>query len=63
MDNKDTQDGRDRSKVDSNDHSEIEYLHQQWKQFTHEEIVQAIKTYGPYRKDIEAHLGHASEEE
>ena len=63
MDNKDKQDGRDRSKVDINDRSEVEYLHQQWKQFTHEEIVHAIKQYGPNRKDIEAHLSHSSEEE
>ena len=63
MDNKDKQDGRDGSNVDGNDASEVEYLHQQWKQFTHEEIVHAIKEYGPNRTDIEKYLAHQSEEE
>ncbi len=55
-DNKQSRDGRDRSKVDSSDKSEVEYLHQQHPQHSHEQIVEAIKKYGPLRKDIEAHL-------
>ncbi|MFT4155170.1 DUF3606 domain-containing protein [Parafilimonas sp.] len=56
MDNKNRQDNRDRNKVDSNDPSEVEYLHRQHKQYSHEQIVDAIKKYGPYREDIEKHL-------
>lgn len=63
MDNKHTQDGRDDAKVDINDFSEVEYLHQQWKQFSHEDIRKAIEQYGPLRKNIEEYLGkHAAAE-
>ena len=55
-DNKTKQDGRDDAKVDVNDKSEVEYLHRQHPGCTHEQIVTAIKKYGPLRKDIEAHL-------
>jgi len=55
-DNKAKRDGRDDVKVDSNDPSEVEYLHQKFPKNTHEEIESAIKKYGPYRKDIEAQL-------
>jgi len=56
MDKKDRQDSRDRIKVDSNDPSEVEYLHRQHKQYSHEQIVDAIKKHGPYRQDIEKYL-------
>lgn len=55
-DNKNKHDGRDRSKVDANDKSEVEYLHSQHPALTHEEILDAVRKYGPSRKDIEAHL-------
>jgi len=55
-DNKKKQDGRDDAKVDSKDKSEVEYLHQQYPKHTHQQIVEAIEKYGPYRKDIIAHL-------
>ena len=55
-DNKNNQDGRDRSKVDSKDKSEVEYLHSQFPKHTHQQIVDAIEKYGPVRKEIEAHL-------
>ena len=55
-DNKNKQDGRDSSKVDINDKSEVEYLHQQHPKHTHQQVLDAIKKYGPLRKDIEAHL-------
>jgi hypothetical protein len=42
--------------VDSNDASEVEYLHSRHKQYTHAEILEAIKKYGPYREDIEKRL-------
>lgn len=56
MDNKNIQDNRDRIKVDSNDASEVEYLHSRHKEYTHAEVLEAIKKYGPYREDIEKHL-------
>ena len=60
-DNKDLKDKRDSGKVDMNDRNEVEALHQQWKQFSHSQIVHAIKTYGPNREDIEAHLSKQAE--
>ncbi|MDB5200595.1 MAG: hypothetical protein JWQ27_4 [Ferruginibacter sp.] len=55
-DNKTTQDGRDRAQVDSNDSSEVEYVHQQFPSFNHAEIVEAIKSAGPQREAIYAYL-------
>ena len=55
-DNKNKQDGRDGARVDSKDKSEVEYLHRQYPNHTHQQIVEAIEKYGPLRKDIEAHL-------
>lgn len=55
-DNKKNTDGRDDVKVDLNDPSEVEYLHSQHPKNTHEEIKEAIKKYGPYRKNIEENL-------
>ena len=61
-DDKSLHDGRDSSKVDVNDRNEVEALHQQWKQFSHAHIVHAINEYGPYRKNIEAHLSKQAED-
>jgi len=47
---------QDDIRVDSNDPSEVEYLHSQYPSKTHEEIKAAIKQYGPMRKDIEEKL-------
>ena len=55
-DNKNTQDGRDRARVDSKDASEVEYLHSQFPEKSHEEIKIAIEKFGPVRKDIEEKL-------
>lgn len=55
-DNKTKQDGRDDARVDANDKSEVEYLHKQHPGYSHQQIVEAIKKYGPLRKDIEANL-------
>ena len=60
-DDKSLRDNRDKSKVDANDRGEVEALHQQWKQFSHAQIIDAIKTYGPNREDIEAHLSRQAE--
>jgi len=51
-DNKNVQDGRDRSKVDSQDKNEVEYVHQQFPGLSHEQIKEAIAAAGPVRKDI-----------
>ncbi|OQP62001.1 hypothetical protein A3860_30420 [Niastella vici] len=44
---------QDDIRVDLNDQSEVEYLHRQIPNKTHQEIKDAIKKYGPFRKDIE----------
>ena len=51
----------DDSKVDIESRHEVEALHQQWKQFSHSHILEAIKEYGPYKKDIELHLSKQAE--
>ena len=43
-------------RVDANDPSEVEYLHQQFPQKTHEEIKEAIAAAGPLRVDIVEYL-------
>ena len=43
---------QDDLRVDINDKSEVEYLHQQFPNKTHEEVVDAIRRYGPMREDI-----------
>jgi hypothetical protein len=48
---------QDDIRVDINDPSEVEYVHRQFPQKTHEEVVDAIRKYGPMRKDIEEALG------
>lgn len=51
----------DEGKIDVNNRNEIEALHQQWKQFSHAQIIDAIKNFGPNRKDIELHLSKQAE--
>jgi len=46
----------DKLRVDINDKSEVEYLHQQFPNKSHEEVVDAIRRYGPMREDIEKEL-------
>ena len=55
-DNKTNIGKQDRIRVDANDPSEVEYLHQQFPGKTHDEIKKAIAAKGPLRKDIEAYL-------
>lgn len=47
---------QDDLRVDINDKSEVEYLHSQFPQKSHEEIVDAIRRYGPMRENIENEL-------
>jgi hypothetical protein len=55
-DNKNKQGTADDIRVDANDPSEVEYLHQQFPNKSHEEIKQAIAAAGPLRADIIAYL-------
>ena len=48
---------QDDIRVDSQDPSEVEYLHSRFPNKSHEEIKAAISKYGPMRKDIEEGLG------
>jgi hypothetical protein len=47
---------QDDIRVDATDRSEVEYLHQQFPNKTHQEIRDAIKQAGPMRADIIAYL-------
>jgi hypothetical protein len=51
-DNKQNIGKQDDIRVDSNDPSEVEYLHRQFPNKTHEEVLEAIKEYGPMRENI-----------
>lgn len=55
-DNKKARDGRDRSKVDSKDPGEVEYVHSRRPDLSHQAISGAIRAAGPVRKDIMAYL-------
>jgi hypothetical protein len=55
-DNKDQTGQQDRIRVDSNDPSEVEYLHKQYPAMSHQQIVDAIRVAGPLRADIIAWL-------
>ena len=57
-DNKATKGKQDNIRVDSNDPSEVEYLHSQYPSKSHQEIKDAIKKYGPLRADIMKHLSN-----
>jgi len=52
-DNKSNIGKQDDIRVDKNDPSEVEYLHRQFPNKSHEEIKKAVEQYGPLRKDIE----------
>jgi hypothetical protein len=47
---------QDRIRVDANDPSEVEYLHRQFPEYSHEEIRNAIESKGPLREDIVSFL-------
>lgn len=55
-DNKKNTGKQDDIRVDSNDPSEVEYVHRKYPNKTHQEIKEAIKKYGPMRKNIERYL-------
>jgi hypothetical protein len=55
-DNKTVRDGRDRAKIDVNDPSEVEFVHKQFPNLSHEQIVEAIKEKGPSRQAVMTYL-------
>jgi hypothetical protein len=55
-DNKEIRSQQDRDRVDINDPSEVEYVHQQFPELEHQQIVDAIREKGPMRKNIMEHL-------
>ena len=56
-DNKKNTGKQDDIRVDSNDPAEVEYLHQQFPNKTHEQIREAIRKAGPMRSAIIQYLG------
>jgi hypothetical protein len=58
-DDKTKQGKQDDIRVDSNDPSEVEYLHSKFPNKTHDDIKEAIKNKGPIRKDIEDFLNRS----
>jgi hypothetical protein len=61
-DNKKSTGQQDRIRVDANDSAEVEYLHQQYPSYTHAQILEAVKKYGPMRSNIERHLSSKNSE-
>lgn len=51
-DNKQSVGTQDRIRIDANDKSEVEYVHQQFPSLSHQEVLDAIKEKGPYRDDV-----------
>lgn len=47
---------QDRDRVDINDRLEVEYVHTQFPELEHEQIIEAIEKSGPIRKDIYEYL-------
>jgi hypothetical protein len=43
MDNKKIQNGRDRNQIDVSDPAEVEYVHPQFPNFSHGQVLMAIK--------------------
>jgi hypothetical protein len=43
---------QDRLRIDLNDPSEIEYVHRQFPELKHEQVVEAIREKGPMREDV-----------
>jgi len=55
-DNKNITSIQDRIRIDSNDPSEVEYVHSLFPELEHEQIVDAIKEKGPVRKEVMEYL-------
>ena len=55
-DNKNAKDMKDRMRVDANDPSEVEYVHSKYPHLQHQQVLEAVKSKGPLRADIEKFL-------
>jgi len=55
-DNKTKQGKQDDIRVDSNDKSEVEFLHSQFPNKTHQQVLEAVKAAGPFRAKIIEYL-------
>lgn len=55
-DNKEMIGGQDKTRVDANDKSEVEYVHRQFPHLEHSQVLEAVKSKGPMREDIENYL-------
>ena len=55
-DNKNITSGRDRSTIDLKDPGEVEYVHQQFPNLKHSQVVEAIKEKGPSREAVMNYL-------
>jgi hypothetical protein len=51
-DNKDFRGSQDRDRVDSQDSNEVEYIHRQFPELSHEEVLNVIKQNGPMRENV-----------
>jgi hypothetical protein len=47
---------QDRIRIDSKDPSEVEYVHQQFPNLKHQQIVDAIEKAGPFREVVMNYL-------
>ena len=47
---------QDDIRVDANDPSEVEYVHRQFPNKTHPQIIEAIRKAGPMRRDVMEYL-------
>jgi uncharacterized protein (DUF433 family) len=43
---------QDRIRIDANDKSEVEYVHQQYPHLSHQQVLEAIRSKGPIREDV-----------
>ena len=55
-DNKNATGNNDRIRVDANDPSEVEYVHSKYPHLKHQQVLEAVKSKGPMREDIEKYL-------
>ncbi len=55
-DNKNERGMQDRMRVDAEDKNEVEYVHQQFPNLEHQQVLEAIRTKGPMREDIMNYL-------
>ena len=55
-DNKSNTSQQDRVRIDINDASEVEYVHQQFPELEHEQVVEGIRAAGPIRKNVMEYL-------